>query len=72
VLTGTVPETSEGLSGGGIIEFLVDTVLVLEFVPVAEEHSRTLSIRKMRRTDHDVDIFPFEITPKGLRIHEVS
>jgi len=71
LLTGTVPETSEGLSGGGIIEFLVDTVILLEFVPVAEEHKRTLTIRKMRRTDHDVEIFPFEITPEGIVIHEV-
>ncbi|MCJ7429578.1 MAG: hypothetical protein MUP66_04285, partial [Candidatus Nanohaloarchaeota archaeon QJJ-5] len=72
LMTGTVPETSEGLSGGGIIEFLVDTVLLLEFVPVAEEYSRTLTIRKMRRTDHDVEIFPFEISPDGIKLHEVE
>jgi len=71
LLTGTVPETSEGLSGGGIIEFLVDTVILLEFVPVAEEHKRTLTIRKMRRTDHDVQIFPFEITRDGMKIFEL-
>lgn len=71
VLTGTVPETSEGLSGGGIIEFLVDAVLLLEFVPVAEEHKRTLTIRKMRRTDHAVEIFPFDITPDGIKIFEL-
>lgn len=72
LLTGTVPETSEGLSGGGIIEFLVDTVILLEFVPVAEDHKRTLAIRKMRRTDHDVEIFPFDITPEGIKIFDVS
>lgn len=70
VLTGTVPETSEGLSGGGIIEFLVDTVILLEFVPVAEEHKRTLTIRKMRRTDHRTEIFPFDITPDGIKIFD--
>ncbi|MFB6265997.1 MAG: RAD55 family ATPase, partial [Candidatus Nanohaloarchaea archaeon] len=72
VLTGGIPETSEGLSGGGIIEYLVDTVILLEFVPVAEEHKRTLTIRKMRRTDHDVDIFPLEITSEGMKIQEVE
>ncbi|MFB6294360.1 MAG: ATPase domain-containing protein [Candidatus Nanohaloarchaea archaeon] len=72
VLTGGIPETSEGLSGGGIIEYLVDTVILLEFVPVAEEHKRTLTIRKMRRTDHDVDIFPLEITPRGMEIQSVE
>ncbi len=70
VLTGTVPETSEGLSGGGIIEFLVDTVILLEFVPVAEEHKRTLTIRKMRRTDHRTEIFPFDITRDGIKIFD--
>ncbi|MCJ7479136.1 MAG: hypothetical protein MUP63_03070 [Candidatus Nanohaloarchaeota archaeon QJJ-7] len=72
VFTGGIPETSEGLSGGGIIEYLVDTVILLEFVPVAEEHTRTLSIRKMRRTDHEVEIFPLEITPQGMKIEEVE
>ena len=72
LLTGTVPETSEGLSGGGIIEFLVDTVILLEFVPVAEDHQRTLTIRKMRRTDHDVAIFPMDITPDGMKVFEVQ
>lgn len=72
LLTGTVPETSEGLSGGGIIEFLVDTVLLAEFVPVSEGYNRTLTIRKMRRTDHDVSIMPFEITDDGLQILDVD
>lgn len=71
VLTGTIPETSEGLSGGGIIEFLVDAVILLEFVPVAEGHNRTITIRKMRRTEHDVSIMPFEITPDGIEILDI-
>lgn len=70
VLVGSIPETSEGLSKEGIIEYLVDTVILLEFVPVAEDYNRTLKIRKMRRTDHDTDIFPFEVTADGLKVHE--
>lgn len=70
VLVGSIPETSEGLSKEGIIEYLVDTVILLEFVPVAEDYNRTLKIRKMRRTDHETDIFPFEVTADGLKVHE--
>jgi len=70
-LTGTIPETSEALSGGGIVEYIVDTVIKMEFVPVAEEFKRTLNIRKMRRTDHSTMIHPFEITKKGLKIIEI-
>lgn len=68
VLSGEVPETSEGLSGSGIIEFLVDGVIRLDFVPVSEEFKRTLTIRKMRRTNHSTLIHPFEITKSGIRL----
>ncbi len=71
VLTGSVPETSEGLSGGGIIEYLVDTVMLLEFVPVSEGHDRTLTIRKMRRTDHDFSIMPISIQKNGVVVESV-
>ncbi len=71
VMSGEIPETSEGLSGSGIIEYLVDTVIKLDFVPVSEEFKRTLTIRKMRRTNHSTLIHPFEITKQGVRIIEV-
>ena len=70
-LTGTIPETSEALSGGGIVEYLVDSVIKMEFVPVAEEFKRTLTIRKMRRTDHSTLIHPFEIDDDGIKIIEI-
>lgn len=72
ILVGTIPETSEALSGGGIIEYIADSVIKLDFVPVAEEFKRTLTIRKMRRTDHSVLIHPFEITKEGLKVIEIK
>ena len=71
IMTGEIPETSEGLSGSGIIEYLVDSVIKLDFVPVSEEYKRTLTIRKMRRTNHSTLIHPFEITSQGIKIIEV-
>lgn len=71
LLTGTIPEISEGLSGGGIIEYIVDSVIKLDFVPVAEEYKRTLTVRKMRRTDHSTMIHPFEVTKEGIRVIEI-
>ncbi|MBI4175747.1 MAG: ATPase [Candidatus Aenigmarchaeota archaeon] len=71
LLTGTIPETSEALSGGGIIEYIVDSVIKLDFLPVAEDFKRTLTIRKMRRTDHSVHIHPFEIGKSGIEIIEI-
>lgn len=72
VLTGTLPEDSQALSGGGIIEYIVDTVIKMEFVPVAEEFKRTLTIRKMRRTDHSTLIHPIDITKDGLKVIEIK
>jgi circadian clock protein KaiC len=71
VLTGTISEDSHGLSGGGIIEYIVDTVIKMEFVPVAEEFKRTLTIRKMRRTNHSTLIHPIDITKNGLKVIEI-
>ncbi len=72
LLTGTIPETSEGLSGGGIVEFIVDSVIKLDFVPVAEEHKRTLTVRKMRRTDHSTLIHPFAVQEDGLQVVDID
>ncbi|MFH1432699.1 MAG: ATPase domain-containing protein [archaeon] len=71
VVSGEIPETSQGLTGSGIIEYLVDGVIKLDFVPVSEEFKRTLTIRKMRRTDHSTLIHPFEITPNGLHLVKI-
>lgn len=72
VLTGTIPESTEVLSGGGIIEFIVDAIIKLDFVPVMEEYKRTLTIRKMRRTDHSINIHPFDIADTGLKVIEIK
>ncbi len=72
LLVETVPEVSEALSGGGIIEYLVDSVIKLDFVPVAEDYKRTLTIRKMRRTDHSTFIHPFSIKKGGMEILELE
>ncbi len=71
LMSGEIPETSDGLSGSGMIEYLVDAVIKVEFVPVSEEFKRTVTIRKMRKTDHSTLIHPFEITPEGIRIVKI-
>ncbi|MFH1978403.1 MAG: ATPase domain-containing protein [Candidatus Aenigmatarchaeota archaeon] len=72
LITGTIPETSEALSGGGIVEYIVDSVVKLDFVPISEEFKRTLTIRKMRRTDHSTMIHPFEMAKFGIQLIEIE
>jgi circadian clock protein KaiC len=71
VVAGTIPEESLSLSGGGIIEYIADGIIKLDFVPVAEEFKRTLTIRKMRRTDHSIYIHPFEISKEGIKLMQL-
>ncbi len=72
MLTTTIPEESHSLSSGGIVEFIVDAVVKLDFVPVAEEFKRTITIRKMRRTNHSTLIHPFAISKDGVKVIEIE
>ncbi len=65
-----VLEDSKGLSRSGVIEFMVDSIIVLQYLGIAK-YKRSLMVRKMRMTDHSTDIHPFEITPKGITIRSV-
>jgi KaiC/GvpD/RAD55 family RecA-like ATPase len=61
-----VPEDSKALSRWGVEEFVVDGVIVLNYLGIGEAYNRSLMIRKMRRTDHGKDIYPFEISKNGI------
>jgi circadian clock protein KaiC len=58
---------TKALSTLGFEEFLADGVILLHYLEYsALGTARSLMIRKMRRTDHATEIFPFEITKKGI------
>lgn len=62
-----IPEGSKALSTFGVEEFLVDGVIVLNYLEfVAGGSPRSLIIRKMRRTKHGSDIYSIDITKNGL------
>jgi KaiC/GvpD/RAD55 family RecA-like ATPase len=70
VVTAEIPEDSNNLSRTGVIEFLVDSVIVLQYLSIAK-YKRSLMIRKMRTSRHSMDIHPFEIGPSGIEIKSV-
>lgn len=72
IMTSTIPEDSHALTSGGIVEYIVDAVVKLDFVPVAEEFKRTLTVRKMRRTNHSTLIHPFGITKEGIKLIDIE
>lgn len=78
VLTSEIPEQS--LSAGqpmnfskyGVEEYIVDGVLLLNYLGVGSQSTRTLYIRKMRSTAHSPDIHPMEITKDGIVVKKVE
>jgi len=64
-----IPEESKALSTFGVEEYLVDGIVVLNYLEfVAGGSPRSLLVRKMRRTKHGSDIYPFQITKKGIEL----
>lgn len=73
LLTAEIPEGTKGLSKFGVEEFVVDGVIVLNYLEYAAGGlDRSLIIRKMRRTDHGKDIYPIDITKKGIIVKPVE
>ena len=72
LVTSEIVEESKGLSRFGVEEFVVDGVMVLNYLGMAGEYVRSLQIRKMRRTNHGKDVYPLTITNKGLMIRKTE
>jgi KaiC/GvpD/RAD55 family RecA-like ATPase len=71
-LTCEIPEESKSISTFGVEEFLVDGVIILNYLEfVAGGSPRSLIIRKMRRTKHGSDVYPIEITKDGMVLRDV-
>jgi len=68
VLLSEIPEDSKALSRYGVEEFVADSVTILSYLGIGEEYNRSLMVRKMRRTNHGKDVYPFEISSKGIGV----
>lgn len=78
IITSEVEEQS--LSSGQAIkfskyeveEYVADGVIMLNFLGVGSQSTRTMYIRKMRGTKHSLEIHPLEITDKGMEIRKIE
>jgi len=69
LLVTEIPETDErALSRFGFEEFLSDGVIVLSLLNVGGEVFPNLRVRKMRRTNHKKENYPYEIGNSGLKL----
>jgi KaiC/GvpD/RAD55 family RecA-like ATPase len=69
LLISEVPTGAVKLSRYGFEEFMVDGIIVLKILPV-DIPMRAIQILKMRRTSHNIEVHPFEITNKGLVVSD--
>jgi len=66
-------EVSEGkISGDSISEFLCDGVILINYESIGGQFSRSLIVRKMRECKNNEDIHPFEISERGIIIHDIK
>jgi len=70
IVTSEVEEGSHALSKFGIEEYLVDGVIVLKcgIDTGLGGKPRSLYVKKLRRTSHDLNIHPFEISDRGIKV----
>lgn len=71
LLTTEIQEDSSKLSRFGVMEFMVDAVIVLQYMGMAK-YKRSLMVRKMRMTDHNPNIHPFEIGKNGIVVRPIG
>ncbi len=67
ILDNEIGERGGGsLSREGVSEFVVDGIIVMTLFGLGAGITRSILIRKMRRTKHGTDVYPMEITGKGI------
>ncbi|MDY6780877.1 MAG: ATPase domain-containing protein [Halobacteria archaeon] len=54
----------------GVEEYVGDSLVILGLEQMQNQLSRSISIRKMRFTDHDTSFRPIEITGDGMVVHK--
>jgi len=62
----------DSLSRDNVSEFICDGIIHLTFESMGGEFSRSLLVRKMRRTKNDEDIHPLEISKHGIVVHTIK
>ncbi|MEM0160451.1 MAG: KaiC domain-containing protein [Thermoplasmata archaeon] len=68
IITAEVDPRNPSSSRDGLIEYVVDGVILLKYIERADELRLTMCVIKMRRTNHSRKIRPYYITDKGIEV----
>ncbi len=72
LLIGEANQTGDTITRDGLSEFACDGIISISFESLGGEFSRSLIVRKMRRTKNNEDVHPMEIGKHGIKIHDVE
>jgi circadian clock protein KaiC len=72
IITAEMPEEGHTLGKFGVEEFVVDGVIKIEFLGLGGKTALNLQVRKMRRTNHEKDVYPLDIGKNGLSIKKID
>jgi circadian clock protein KaiC len=70
LLINELPEGTKKLSKDDESDFLADGVIVMHYIEIGVTDFRSLVIRKMRKTKHEMDLIPYNITHSGIQLIE--
>ncbi len=68
LLTTELPEDERHLSADGVSEFIADGVIVMHYLGIGSDESRSLMVRKMRYSGHDNGIIKYNISDAGINL----
>lgn len=69
IMTSELHPNQNELSRFGVEEFTVDNVVVLYYLRAGSQFYRTLTVWKMRGTEHSQKLHPYKITNKGAVVY---
>ena len=69
ILISEILPMQEALSRFGVEEFVTDGVVVLYYNRVGSQFSRSLTVWKMRNSEHSNKIHPYKITDRGIAVY---
>jgi KaiC/GvpD/RAD55 family RecA-like ATPase len=73
ILTSENPgDGHSSLSRFGVEEFLCDSLILINLENLGGDYSRSMIVRKMRKTKHSEDVHPMEISETGIKIHKLE
>ena len=69
ILVSEILPSQKSLSRFGVEEFVTDGIVVLYYLRADSQFSRSMTIWKLRGSEHSTKLHPYKITSKGIRVY---